>query len=204
MNYFTRHGLKLQFLNPTRSRVTLKLSLAPDGQVSNTNLITQHLRKAWSEIRKAGISLSLMALRLKTSHRHQTLGEIILNPTRWVMGDLFFGFSEVVCQVFLIKSKACFLFSLSSGYHHISALKCFIWNFHNINRQLQTALSNFRLQRKHKKYKMQHHYCYLNSYIPKCPIEISHSFQKVNSLNASICFWGPTETLESSGNHAKP
>ncbi len=70
VNYFTRHGLKLQFLNPTRSRVTLKLSLAPDGQVSNTNLITQHLRKAWSEIRKAGISLSLMTLRLKTSHRH--------------------------------------------------------------------------------------------------------------------------------------
>lgn len=34
---------------------------------------------------------------------------------------------------------------------------------------------------------MQHYYYYLNSYIPKCPIEISHSFQKVNSLNASIC-----------------
>lgn len=33
---------------------------------------------------------------------------------------------------------------------------------------------------------MQHYY-YLNSYIPKCPIDISHSFQKVNSLNASIC-----------------
>lgn len=148
MNYFTRHWLKLQFLNLTRSRVTLKLSSAPDGQVSNTTrkFITQHLRKAWTEIRKPGISLSLMTLRLETSHRHQALGEITLNPTRWVMGDLFFRVLwGSLSSFFLIKSKACFLFSLSLGYHHVSAIKCFIWNFHNINRQLQTALSNFRL-----------------------------------------------------------
>lgn len=154
MNYITRHWLKLQFVNPTRSGVTIKLSSAPDWQVSNPTrkLITKHLRKGWTQIPKPGISLSLMTLWLETSYRHQTLGEISLNPTRWVNWDHFSWvlWGSLFLFFLLLKSKGCFLFSLSLGYHHVSAIKCIIWNIHNMNRQLQTALSNSKLHNKIK------------------------------------------------------